>query len=485
MATTKNKKKFYITTPIYYVNAEPHIGHSYTTIAADVLARWYRLQGEDVFFLTGTDEHGQKIQQMAEEKGLNPQRFVDEVAEKYKKIFKILNVSNDFFIRTTNPKHEEEVKKILQRLYDKKFIYKGEYEAYYCVGCEQYLNHSDLVDGKCSLHKKEPDKIKEESYMFRLSAFQDKLLKLIESGKYSILPKKKRSEMISFIKTGLQDISVSRKKEKVSWGIEMPFDKKHSCYVWVDAFWNYLTGLQINKKFDKYWPPDVQLMANDIFRVHSTIWPALLLALDYELPKVLFIHGYFTVNGQKMSKTLGNVISPEYLSKKYSTDSLRYFIIRNIPFGDDGDFSEEVLKDRHNTELANKLGNLVSRVSSLAEKNGLEKTENKLIKKLQLKKIEKLIEGYELDKVLNEIFGFIDVCNEYVQSTKPWETKDGKILYELVDSIKAISILLWPFIPSTSEKIAKEFGFEIDYSGIKEGLKVKKVKKGEILFKKI
>jgi len=485
MTTKKSSKKFYVTTPIYYVNSDPHVGSAYTTIAADIVARWHRLLGDDVFFLTGTDEHGQKIQDIAEERKIKPKEFVDSVAQKFKDTFKLLNISNDYFIRTTNKEHEKEVKDILQKLYDKKFIYKGEYEAYYCVGCEQYLNKSDLVDGKCPLHKKEPEIIKEESYMFKLSAFQDKLLKLIKDEKFEILPIKKRNEMISFISSGLQDVSISRKKSKVYWGIELPFDKEHTCYVWVDAFWNYLTGLQIEKKFDEFWPPDVQLMANDILRVHSTIWPALLLALDYELPRLMFIHGYFTIDGQKMSKSLGNSISPKILVEKYGTDSLRYFLIRNIPFGEDGDFSEQSLRDRYNNELANKLGNLVSRVLALAEKNGIEKTDNKLLKKLKLKEIEKYINNYEFDKSLNEIFAFIDNCNEYVQDKKPWETKDKKVLYELLDSIKAVAILLWPFIPGTSEKIAEQIGFEIKYSEIEKPIKIKKVKKGDILFKKI
>ena len=466
------EKKFYITTPIYYANAEPHIGSAYTTIAADIFSRWKKLKGEKVFFLTGTDEHGQKIQEIAEKKGIEPKEFVDKIAEKYKDVFKSLNIGNDFFIRTTNPEHEKEVKKILQELYDKKFIYKGDYEAYYCVGCEQYLNESDLIDGKCPLHNREPELRKEEAYLFKLSSFQKKLLNLIKTGKYLILPKNRVKEIISFIETGLKDISFSRKKENVSWGIELPFDKNHTCFVWVDAFWNYLTGLQINKKFREFWPPDVQLMAKDIFRVHATIWPALLLALNYELPKTLFIHGYFTVDGKKMSKSLGNAVNPVYLVEKYGSDSLRYFLIRNIPFGSDGDFSEKALTERHNNELADKLGNLVSRVSALAEKYGLEKGENKLIKKLKEKEIEKLIENYELDKALNLIFEFIDNCNEYVQKNKIWETKDRKKLYELVESLKRISFYLSPFIPETAENIKRIF--EKD-----------KIKKAGILFRKI
>src|SRR3989344_1891792 len=471
------KKTFYVTTPIYYANAEPHVGSAYTTIAADILARWHKLFGEKVFFLTGTDEHGQKIQEIAEKAGKDPQKFVDEIAGKFKEAFKLLNISNDFFIRTTNKEHEKDVKKILQELYDKKLIYKGEYEAYYCVGCEQYLNKSDLVDGCCPLHKKEPESRKEEAYLFKLSSFQDKLLKLIKSEEYNILPLKKRNEVISFIESGLQDVSFSRLKEKVYWGIELPFDNKHTCFVWVDAFWNYVTGLKINDKFKTFWPANLQLMANDILRVHATIWPALLLATGNKLPKNLFIHGYFAINGQKMSKSLGNAISPIHLVGKYGADSLRYFLIRNIPFGQDGDFSEQALVDRHNNELANKLGNLGSRVAALAEKNRIEKTENKLLKKLKLGEIEKHFKNYELDKALNLIFAFVDECNFYVQINKPWETEDKKVLYELADSIKAIGILLWPFIPSTSEKIAKDIGFQIKFDNINKPLTINKIKK--------
>jgi len=478
-------KKFYVTTPIYYANAEPHIGSVYTTIAADILSRWNQLQGNKTFFLTGTDEHGQKIQEIAEKKNIKPQQFVDKIAKRYQELFKLLDISNDFFIRTSNPQHEKEVQKILQELYDKKLIYKGEYEAYYCIGCEQYLTKSDLKNGKCPLHNRKPELRKEEAYLFKLSKFQKQLSSLIKTGKYEILPKKRRKEILTFINNGLQDISFSRLKEKVSWGIELPFDKKHTCFVWVDAFWNYITGLQIKNQFKEFWPADVQLMAKDIFRVHATIWPALLLSLDYKLPKTLFIHGYFTVNGKKMSKTLGNIVDPIKLSKKYSTDTIRYFLIRNIPFGDDGDFSEKTLIDRNNNELANKLGNLVSRTTALAEKYGIQKTNNKLLKKLRLKQIETHINSYELDKALNKIFAFIDQCNEYIQKNKPWETKDKKVLYELADSIKAIAILLHPFIPNTSEKIAKTLKIKIDYNNIKKPLTTKNIKKSEILFKKI
>lgn len=478
------KNKFYVTTPIYYVNSAPHIGSAYTTIAADILARWNKLQGNDVFFLTGTDEHGQKIQQIAEEAGLKPKEFVDDIAKKFKETFKLLNISNDNFIRTTDEKHIKEVKKILQELYDKKLIYKGIYEAYYCVGCEQYKTKQELIDGKCPLHKREPQIIKEESYIFKLSSFQDKLLKLIKSDKYLISPQKRKNEVISFIEEGLKDISISRLKSKVNWGIELPFDKEHTCYVWIDAFWNYVTGLDTKKDFDKFWSPDIQLMANDILRVHATIWPALLLALNYELPKKLFVHGYFTINGEKMSKSLGNVISPLYLIDKYSVDTLRYYLMRKIVFGEDGDFSEEALKESHNNELANKWGNLVSRVAALAEKCSLEET-TPLNSKILIKKTQALIENLELDKALNEIFSFIDQLNEYIQSKKPWETHDKKVLYQLVNGIKDASILLSPFMPETSEKIAKIFNFEISLKSLNESIKISKIKKVDILFKKV
>ena len=479
------KKTFYITTPIYYANSEPHIGSAYTTIAADILTRWHKIQGYDTFFLTGTDEHGLKIQQIAEEQGKKPKEFVDNISQKYKESWKILDISYDNFLRTTDKQHEEEVKRIYKYLYEKNFIYKGYYEAYYCIGCEQYLTKGDLIEGKCPLHKKEPQIEKEESYMLKLSSFQDKLLDAIKNKKLYILPEKRRNEMISFIKQGLQDISVSRKKSKVYWGVELPFDKEHTAYVWIDAFWNYITGLKDKKTINKFWPPNVQLMANDILRVHSTIWPMILLAQKYKLPKKLFIHGYFTVQGQKMSKSLGNVVSPVYLTNTYGSDSVRYFLMRNIPFGQDGDFSEKALVERHNNELANKLGNLVSRVTTLAEKYGIEKTQNKLIRKLNLKSIEVHMKNYELDKALMAIFGFIDSCNEYAQEKKPWATKDKKVLYELIDSIKSIAILLSPFMPSTAEKISKNLGFEIKYESIKKPIKISNIKKSEILFQKI
>lgn len=487
MTAKTHKKTFYVTTPIYYVNAPPHVGSAYTTIAADVLARRHRLQGEQVFFLTGTDEHGQKIQEIAAEQGLQPKAFVDQIAVQFQSVFAQLEISNDHFIRTTDRDHEKEVQRVVQYLYDKKYIYKGYYESDYCVGCEQYKTKSELVDDLCPLHKTKPHIIKEESYMFKLSAFQDKLLKLIESGTYEILPLKRRNEVVAFIKEGLQDVSFSRKKSKVSWGIELPFDKEHTLFVWVDAFWNYLTGLQAKKAEKQFWPPTVQLMANDILRVHATIWPALLLATGNKLPKTLFIHGYFTVDGQKMSKSLGNVISPKDMVQKYGAETLRYFLFRNIAFGEDGNFSEHALIERHNNELANKLGNLVSRLSALAEQHGFEKAvvPKTLDSKKLVRGVEAHFEAYALDRALAEIFSFIDIINTFVQVQKPWETHDAKVLYQAANALKDAAILLSPFMPKTSEKIAQVFGFEISLKALQAPLPINKVKKAPILFKKI
>lgn len=474
------KKKFYVTTAIDYPNAEPHIGHAYQKVIADVISRWNKILGKDVWFLTGTDEHGKKIQECAEKANKQPKEFVDELAKKFKESWEALNISPNRFIRTTDKDHEKIVQDAIRRCQKNGDIYKGNYEGLYCVGCEAYYTEKDLIDGKCPLHNREIEKIKEESYFFRLSKYEKFLLELYRTNPEFILPKERRNEMINRVKEGLKDLSISR--TSFDWGIPFPGDKKHVVYVWFDALFNYLSGS--GKEFH-YWPADVHLLGKDNGWFHSVYWPAFLKSAGYNLPKTIFIHGFLTFNGQKISKSLGNSISPNELVKKYGADSVRYFICRNFVFGQDGDFSEEMLIKRHNDELADKLGNLISRVSALVEKYGIQKRKNNLIKELKLNEITKHMQDYEIDKSLNLIFDFIDKCNVYIQEQKPWETKDTKVLYDLVDSIKHFSILLWPFMPKTCEKISKVFGFNISIKEINKPIKKSRIKKAEILFRKI
>ncbi len=481
------KKKFYITTAIDYVNAEPHVGHAYQKIIADILARWNRIQGREVFFLTGTDEHGQKIARESKNSGKNTKEFVDGLSPRFREAWEILNIKFDKFVRTTDKSHKDGVKKIIELMNEKGDIYKGEYSGFYCEGCEAYVTEKELIDGKCKFHpNREIQTMKEEAYFFRLSKYQKNLLNLYKKNSNYILPKYRRQDIINRVKDGLKDLNISRKN--LDWGIQFPLDRNHVTYVWYEALLSYITGIGWpEKKFKKFWPADVQILGIDNAWFHCVIWPAMLMSVGIKTSKTILINGFLTFNGKKISKSLGNTISPTVLVKKYSSDSVRYYVARNFVFGQDGDFSEQELINRQNNELADKLGNLVSRVTGLIEKNGIEKCENKLLKKLKLKEIENKINNYEFDKALNEIFAFIDLCNECIQSKKPWETKDKKILYEIADSIKAIGILLWPFVPSTSEKIAKHFGFEIKSENIKKSLDIKKInkKKIEILFEKV
>lgn len=468
------KKTFYITTAIDYVNAAPHIGHAFEKVLADAIARNHKQKGEKVHFLTGTDENAQKNAQAAKEAGIPTKKFVDQNSKLFIDLCKKLNIEYDRFIRTTEIEHIKKSQEIFKKVYDKGEIYKGKYEGLYCSGCEAFKTDKDLVNGKCEEHNIKPSPISEEAYFFKLSKYQKQLIKFIENY---IIPTSKKNEILSRLKSEpLRDLCVSR--TNLDWGIDSPIDKKFKIYVWFDALINYVSGAEDN------WPADLHIVGKGINWFHSVIWPAMLLSADYELPKKLLVHGYLNIGGKKMSKSLGNVIDPVKLSEKYGSDSVRYSLLRSSVF-EDSDYSEDLLIERQNNELANKLGNLVSRVTSLAEKYGIEKTKNNLLSKLKVKKIETHWENYEIDKALEEIFAFIDRCNEYVQNKKPWETKDTKILYELLDSIKAIAILLSPVIPETSEKIAKQFNFEINYKNITQPLKIAKFKKSEILFKKI
>jgi len=470
-------KKFYVTTAIDYVNAKPHIGHAFEKTLADALARWNQLIGNKVWFLTGTDENAQKNSQAAKESGIPVKKFVDKNSKIFIELCEKLNLSNDDFIRTTEKRHVDISKEIIKKAFDNNDIYKKNYEGLYCYGCEAYKTEKDLVDGKCPEHpNKKISVLKEEAYFFKLSKYKKQIEKFVKD---CVVPESRKNEILSRLKEDdLKDLCITRKNSE--WGIDFPLDENFKVYVWFDALINYISG---SGKKQEFWPADLHVVGKGINWFHSVIWPAILLSSDYKLPKKLLVHGYLNLQGQKMSKSLGNVIDPFVLVDKYGADSVRYSLLRCSVF-EDSDYSEEILIKRNN-ELADKLGNLVSRVSALIEKYGLEKTENKLLKKLKLKEIEKHFENYETDKALNEIFSFIDLCNEYVQSKKPWETHDKKVLYELADSIKAIAILLSPFIPSASEKIAKQFGFEIKYENIAKPLKENKIKKGEILFKKI
>lgn len=466
-------KKFYVTTAIDYVNAKPHIGHAFEKVLADAIARWNRLQGKEVYFITGVDENAQKNVQAAEKAGISVKEFIDKNANFFLELCKSLNLSNDNFIRTTSIQHAEIVQKIVQKIIDNEDIYKKIYEGLYCTGCESYYTEKDLINRKCPEHNKIPELRKEEAYFFKLSKYKKQLLKIIPDY---VIPKSKANEVLSRVKEELNDICISRKGAK--WGIDFPNDPKYKIWVWIDALINYISGANGN------WPADIHIVGKGINWFHSVIWPALLLSAGYDLPKKLLVHGYLNIGGQKISKSLGNVIDPIDLIKKYGSDSVRYSLLKCSVF-EDSDFSEEILVERYNNELADKLGNLVSRVSALIEKYGMEKTDNKLNKKLKLEEIEKYFENYEIDKALSTIFEFIDNCNQYVQDKKIWKTGNKKQLYELAESIKLIGILLSPFIPETSEKIAKQFGFKIDYREIKNPLKISKIKKGEILFKKI
>jgi methionyl-tRNA synthetase len=470
-------EKFYVTTPIYYPNDVPHIGHAYTTIVADVLARWNSLQKKDVFFLTGTDDHGKKIAETAKSKNKSPKEFVDELVPAFKDAWKKLNIQYDRFIRTTDGDHEKIIQEVLQKIWDKdknkpeeaRDIYLGEYEGLYCVGCEAYYTEKDLEDGCCPIHKKKVDKVKEESYFFRLSKYKDRLLELYKRNPEFISPDFRKNEIVNRVEEGLRDLSISR--TSFDWGVPLPFDEKHVCYVWFDALFNYYSATRGQTK--DFWPADVQLIGKDILWFHTVYWPAFLMSAGIELPKKIFAHGWWTFDKEKISKSRGKVINvDELIAITGNVDSVRYFLCRETPFGEDGDFSKKTLIDRHNGELANKLGNLVSRVSGLIEKYGVEKTENSLNSKLNLEKINKLIEELKFDKSLDEIFSFIDICNEYVQNKKPWETEDKKVLYELKESILKIAELLEPFIPDSAEKIKEQFSQE-------------NIKKEDVLFKKI
>src|SRR3989344_4537687 len=488
--------KFYITTPAYYPNNVPHLGHAYTTIITDALARWYRLSlgDKNVLFISGLDEHGEKIETTARDHKTQPQQFVDEMANKFEKTWQLLNISYNNFIRTSDKRHIKVVYDVYKKINASGDIYKGFYEDWYCVPCESFWTENQLTNNRCPDCNRDVKKLKEESYFFKLSKYQDKLLQLYKDNPNFISPASRKQEIINRIEEGLRDLSISRKH--VKWGIPIPGDEEFTIYCWIDALSFYLSVLNYPQgHFKKFWPPDLQLMAKEILWFHAVILPALLMSAKIPLPKKIFAHGWLTVNGEKMSKSKGNFILPEAMVGTYGVDGFRYYLIKEIPFGEDGDFSEEALKARYNNELANDLGNLVSRVLTLAEKNfnkGIKKypVEKGLAGKLNIDGVSKHMDELELHLALQGIMGFVKACNRHINNEKLWERKGDELekhLYSLLEGIRITSLLLTPFIPESAGKINKQLG--ISSKSLKEckfGL-VKKynVKKEGILFKKV
>jgi methionyl-tRNA synthetase len=486
------------------VNAPPHLGHLYEKICADVIARFHRLKEEDVFFLTGTDENAQKNEKAAKELGVPVKELVDKNAKIFEELCEVFNVSNDDFIRTTEERHVKVSQSIFQKVFDKGDIYKGYYEGYYCTGCEAFLTERDLVDGKCPEHGKEPEWLKEESYFFRLSKYQDQILKLV-SGQF-IFPEERKNEIVTRIKNeGLKDLSVSR--SNIVWGIDTPIDKKHKIYVWIDALVNYVSALDYpdGKKYKKYWPADVHLIGKGINWFHSVIWPAILLSAGIPLPKNILVHGYITLGGEKLSKSKGTVIDPFELEKKFYVDAVRYFLLREVPFGKDGSFLEEALIEKTNNELVATIGNFIHRTLSFVASqfdckvpvpSKYDKTDKEFEEKIKsvAGEVAAEMEKNKLDIGIRKILEFCGECNQYFQKREPWKNKEEAktCLYLCTNAVRSLAILLNPFVPSATEKLWGLLNYEDSVHEQKwqsaSVLKIKyghEIKKPEILFKQI
>ena len=507
----KDKKSYYVTTPIYYPSADFHIGHCYTTIIADAIARYKRCSGFDVFYLTGTDEHGEKIQKKALEAGVSPQEYVDKIVNNAKDLWKSLNISYDKFIRTTDKEHVECVQEIFKKLYDKGDIYKGEYKGLYCTPCESFWTNTQLVDGKCPDCGRDVNEVSEEAYFFKLSKYQDRLVKYYDEHPDFIEPESRKNEMINnFIKPGLEDLCVSR--TSFDWGIPVTFDDKHVVYVWLDALSNYISALgylsEDDSKFKKYWPADLHIVGKEIVRFHTIVWPIMLIALDLPLPKKVFGHGWLVIDGGKISKSLGNYKDPREYIGLYGVDAVRYFVLREVPFGNDGVFSEEALINRTNGDLANVLGNLVNRTIGMINKyfDGVvtdtgvsEDVDKELIDLVMSTKdiVDSKMDDLRIADALDAIFDIFRRCNKYIDETMPWvlakdENKSDRlnqVLYNLIESIRIGTVLLQPYLPDTCNSIfeqinSNDIGFDtLDRFGYyKSG---NKVGKAVVLFKRI